>query len=212
MPIELPQQREAPAWARAVAAKSHRGRIRWPDCTFEQAQNRFYHIVEKRLGISLEQCGVTPHGLRHSYAQRFYARRTGLPTPVQGGALGQDRLRHAPPGEHGSVQRPGARAHWRGGELLRQLWACPACHQGGVLLMRRLASSATILGPVRRRDGRGVHRRPAWRQWVPARAARTARRAAAQRTLTLFDPVPCASGGNTDSTCFVEVADFQESS
>ncbi len=89
IPIELLQQREALAWARAVAAKSHRGRIRWPDCTFEQAQDRFYHIVEKRLGISLEQCGVTPHGLRHSYAQRFYARRTGLPTPVQGGALGK---------------------------------------------------------------------------------------------------------------------------
>lgn len=94
--IKTDQQREIIAWARKVAATGNTKRLRWPDCTFTQAQGRFYHYVRNRLGISGKSVGVTPHGLRHGYAQRRYTEETGgLPSPIQGGALGLiDRETH----------------------------------------------------------------------------------------------------------------------
>lgn len=93
--IETTDQRHAIDYAREVAMKGNTKRLRWPDCTWKQAQNRFYNLVRKRLGITASDLGVTPHGLRHGFAQRDYRRQTGLPTPVEGGALGRiDREKH----------------------------------------------------------------------------------------------------------------------
>ncbi len=96
VPIKSDQQREVIAWARQVAEAGNTKRLRWPDCTFTQAQGRFYHYVRNRLGISGKSAGVTPHGLRHGYAQRGYEEETGgLPSPIKGGAIGQiDRETH----------------------------------------------------------------------------------------------------------------------
>lgn len=93
--IETVEQRRAIDYAREVALKGSSNRLRWPGTTWKQAQNRFYNLVGKRLGINAKQLGVTAHGLRHGFAQRDYRRQTGLPTPVEGGALGRiDREKH----------------------------------------------------------------------------------------------------------------------
>ena len=85
--IRTSQQRQVFDWARSVACQNKTGRLRWPDCTWKQAQSRFYCLTRRRLGISQQGLGVTPHGLRHGFAQWNYTAQTGLPTPVQGGAL-----------------------------------------------------------------------------------------------------------------------------
>jgi integrase len=93
--IETDDQQDVFAWARAVAASGNTKRLRWTDCTWKRAQNRFYNLVRKRLGITGKLKGITAHGLRHGYAQRRYRQQTGLPTPVEGGALGYiDRETH----------------------------------------------------------------------------------------------------------------------
>jgi len=95
IPVETEAQREIIEWVRSVAAKGNTKRLRWTDCSWKQAQSRFYYFVRKRLGISLKSVGVTPHGLRHGFIQGLYRRKTGLPTPVEGGALGRiDRETH----------------------------------------------------------------------------------------------------------------------
>ena len=56
--------------------------------TWRQTQNHFYYLLRSRLKISRKDAGVTAHGLRHGFAQWKYRQLTGLPTPVEGGALG----------------------------------------------------------------------------------------------------------------------------
>jgi len=87
--IEDAEQKDIYQWALAVAKKSRSGRLRWPDLTWKQANNRFFHLLRNQLGISKAESGVTAHGLRHGYAQRKYRDLTGLPSPVEGGALGR---------------------------------------------------------------------------------------------------------------------------
>ena len=96
VPIETDDQMDVVEWARRVAAKGNTKRLRWTDCTWKQAQNRFYHLVRYRLGITGALKGITAHGLRHGYAQRRYRQETGgLPSPVEGGAIGKiDRATH----------------------------------------------------------------------------------------------------------------------
>ena len=85
--IKRDAQREALAWAIRLADSHHTGRVRWRDLTWKQAQGRYYRLAA-RLGITKENLGVTSHGLRHGRAQRDYRELTGLPTPIDGGALG----------------------------------------------------------------------------------------------------------------------------
>lgn len=95
VPIETPEQVTVIEWARRVAADGNSKRLRWSGISWKQARNKFYNLVRRRLGISGTALEVTPHGLRHGYAQRLYRAETGLPTPVQGGALGKiDRETH----------------------------------------------------------------------------------------------------------------------
>lgn len=95
VPIDSDYQRAVIANARRIAASGKTGRLRWTDCTWKQAQNRFYHYARRRLGISRKGLGVTAHALRHGYAQRGYRKETGLPSPIEGGALGRiDRATH----------------------------------------------------------------------------------------------------------------------
>ncbi len=95
VPVDTPEKAEVIAWARRIAAAGNTKRLRWTDCSWRQAQNRFYHYARRRLGISKAGLGITPHGLRHGYAQEDYRRQTGLPTPIEGGAIGRiDRETH----------------------------------------------------------------------------------------------------------------------
>ncbi|MBZ0145515.1 MAG: integrase domain-containing protein [Rhodocyclaceae bacterium] len=96
VPLDTEEQMRIFRWACAIAKKSPSGRIRWPDMTWRQAQNHFYHLLRYRLKISRKEVGVTAHGLRHGYAQTKYRQLTGgLPTPIEGGAIGLiDRNTH----------------------------------------------------------------------------------------------------------------------
>ena len=87
--VETPEQEEAIACAYRLAESGNSKRLRWTDCSWIQAQNRFYNLVRKRLGISGKGLGVTSHGLRHGYSQRKYRSESGFPTPIEGGALGE---------------------------------------------------------------------------------------------------------------------------
>lgn len=88
------EQRKALQWALEVARNSKGERLRWPDRTYLQATRRFYYLME-RMGITKKETGTSAHGLRRGFAIGGYVAETGLPTPVQGGALGQiDRATH----------------------------------------------------------------------------------------------------------------------
>ncbi|MDK9702545.1 MAG: integrase domain-containing protein [Sulfuritalea sp.] len=88
VPIETPAQQEVATWARKVAAKSRTGRIRWPGHTWIRAHDRFYNLM-KKIKATKAQLGITAHGLRHGDAQRAYAKTSGCPSPVHGGAPGK---------------------------------------------------------------------------------------------------------------------------
>ena len=95
VPVNTPEQVRILHWALGVANSGNSKRVRWPDCSWKQAQQRFYGLIRNRLGISKKALGVTPHGLRHGFMQDGYREQTGLPTPVEGGALGKiDRETH----------------------------------------------------------------------------------------------------------------------
>lgn len=88
VPIDSDERREVIAWAREMANRTRNHCLRWPGLNWEQAQARFYHLMED-LGLTRRQLGVTSHGLRHAYAQTSYRVLTGQPTPVEGGAVGR---------------------------------------------------------------------------------------------------------------------------
>lgn len=86
--IETEEQRRVVRWARDVALRSRSGNLRWADTNWKQAQRRFYNLMAK-IGATKANLGVTAHGLRHGNLQREYTKLTGLPTPIEGGALGK---------------------------------------------------------------------------------------------------------------------------
>jgi integrase len=86
--IDTEARREAIRMARLVASRNQSRRLRWPDCTWRQAQGRYYRYMRK-LGVTKADLGVTSHGLRHGYAQTEYRAKTGCPTPIEGGAKGR---------------------------------------------------------------------------------------------------------------------------
>jgi len=49
-----------------------------------------FYRVTKKIGLTRKRLGVTPHSLRHSYANREYERVTSHLSPVHGGTLAQD--------------------------------------------------------------------------------------------------------------------------
>lgn len=108
--IETDGQREALEWAIRMTKGSRSGRIRWPELSFKQAYARFYMLLRRRLGVSRRALGLTAHGLRHGFAQKKYRRLTGLPTPVEGGAIGRiDHQTH----HYANLQVSKALGHWR---------------------------------------------------------------------------------------------------
>ncbi|WP_129779428.1 tyrosine-type recombinase/integrase [Peristeroidobacter soli] len=58
-------------------------------CSLKKWKAIFYRVT-RRIGLTRAKLGVTPHSLRHSYAQRQYQRVTWHLTPVQGGTLAED--------------------------------------------------------------------------------------------------------------------------
>jgi len=76
-------------WAALAQAKklapteeAHIGNPNYP--TLKSAKERFYRVM-KRFGITKKERGVTPHGLRHEYANDRYEEFTGAKAPLRGG-------------------------------------------------------------------------------------------------------------------------------
>jgi integrase len=85
VPIENVSQREILDRCKAVAATNKRGIVSpRPTANIERNIKRFYALIHK-VGISKKDLGVTPHGLRHTFAGREYQRLTGQKSPVDGG-------------------------------------------------------------------------------------------------------------------------------
>ena len=83
IPVKDDYQRATLAWVRQVAASGKTGRLRWPDTTWRQAQNRYYYLVRDRLNLSKAQSDFTSHGFRHGFGHKGYEDRTGYPPPVR---------------------------------------------------------------------------------------------------------------------------------
>lgn len=55
-----------------------------------QSWKSVFYGVTRKIGLTKKQLGVTPHSLRHGYANREYERVTNRLSPVQGGTLAKD--------------------------------------------------------------------------------------------------------------------------
>ena len=87
IPIETPEQRKALEDAKAIAIKHPRGLLMAkPGQTLHQAIRYFYRQMEK-AGVTKEDKGISPQGLRHGYACRTYQKMTGELPPVLGGGV-----------------------------------------------------------------------------------------------------------------------------
>jgi integrase len=90
VPIELESQRSSLERAKTFARLSDRGALIRPGKSKTQMVNRIYYVCRK-LGITKDQLGITPHGLRHGFANDMYHRESGVASIVRGGPVLVDR-------------------------------------------------------------------------------------------------------------------------
>lgn len=83
VPIETDRQRHLLERAKTMADQSARGNLVPPRLTPAQARQRVYYICRRR-GITKDLMGITPHGLRHQYANDRYEEVSGTPSAVRG--------------------------------------------------------------------------------------------------------------------------------
>lgn len=93
VPITTEEQRRALDDARELAKESARGSMCPPGKTVAQAKDRIYYIAGRKLGLRKAALGVTPHGLRHEFANDLYEEVSGSPSPVRGGVIVDDSER-----------------------------------------------------------------------------------------------------------------------
>jgi integrase len=85
VPIETPQQRDLLEQAKVIAAGNARGILTAdPSLSYDKARNHFYYLV-RLIGMTKKGLAVTPHSLRHTFANDTYERLAGAPSPVHGG-------------------------------------------------------------------------------------------------------------------------------
>jgi len=87
VPIETEQQRQSARWLKAFAEKQPVPYLGWRGRNLQQARRRMYYILEK-AGITVDESGVTAHGLRHEYVHNSMI-RMGLIPAVKGGTKDQ---------------------------------------------------------------------------------------------------------------------------
>ncbi len=89
--IRTEEQRTVLEAAKRLAAESPRKTMCQPRMSLPQAKRRLYYVMSEKLGISKAELGVTPHGLRHEYANDLYEKQSGRKSPVRGGGPILDR-------------------------------------------------------------------------------------------------------------------------
>jgi site-specific recombinase XerD len=71
-------------YRRALLAAPHPGtHIGYADKNLKQSLDRFSNVL-RACGVTMDQLGVTPHGLRHEFASALYCELTGALPPVKG--------------------------------------------------------------------------------------------------------------------------------
>lgn len=83
VPIESEDQKAIIELAKQFA-NGVNGHIGIPGKTLKQTKDRIKYVLQK-CGITLKDMDATFHGLRHQFANDFYARRSGVDSPVRGG-------------------------------------------------------------------------------------------------------------------------------
>lgn len=94
--VNTHEQRRLVEQAKAMAADNKYGLLA-PNGRrkLDQAKRHFRHLCEK-LGLTKDALGITPHGLRHQFANHLYKSITGTDSPVNGGVvLSLDEARSA---------------------------------------------------------------------------------------------------------------------
>ena len=87
VPIETPQQRDLIEQAKVMASGNARGILTAdPSLSYDKARNHFYYLARK-IGLTKKALAVTPHSLRHTFANDTYERLAGAPSPVHGGKI-----------------------------------------------------------------------------------------------------------------------------
>jgi integrase len=93
--IRTAAQREAIEFAKSVATRPNDS-VSDRNLNLKQALRRARTVMEK-LGITMRDLHVTPHGARHQYAAERYEELTGSAAPVAGGAQIDKTLDHDAP-------------------------------------------------------------------------------------------------------------------
>jgi integrase len=83
VPILTGQQRIVLDRAAAIAKMTKNGNLIPSGKTEIQAVSRIYYVC-KKFGITKDQLNITPHGLRHGYANDRYEEVSGMPSSVRG--------------------------------------------------------------------------------------------------------------------------------
>jgi integrase len=92
VPIATEEQLKALEKAKELSMTSRKGAMVQPRKTPQQSRRRIYYVCEK-FGITKAQLEITPHGLRHQYANDLYEEVSGTPSAVRGSSEILDRSR-----------------------------------------------------------------------------------------------------------------------
>lgn len=86
IPIDHQYKWDAIERAKRLAPEpdGHLGHPNYPDL---KSGARRYRFIMERFGITKRELGVTPHGLRHEYANNLYKQVADTPSPVCGGSF-----------------------------------------------------------------------------------------------------------------------------
>jgi integrase len=84
VPITSEAQREILDRAKKMSLQATKGALVSPYRTPGQEYSRI-NTVCRKLGITKKKLGVTPHGLRHGFANDELKEQTGFDSPVRGG-------------------------------------------------------------------------------------------------------------------------------
>ena len=85
VPVRTDEQRAVLEHAKVMSDRTERGNLVPRRCTPSQARQHLYYVCRKH-GITKHSLAVTPHGLRHEYANDVYEAVSGTPSTVRGGS------------------------------------------------------------------------------------------------------------------------------
>lgn len=86
VPINTKEKRDLLEQCKKLVGHAKNAYLGDPEFTLTQNRRRFYYVLDK-FGITVDDLGVTAHGLRHEYVNGRYEQITGDKSPVEGGTI-----------------------------------------------------------------------------------------------------------------------------